>query len=57
MCPWAWEQRAVRWCPMTEIKAHCSPGSSEDAIWMAKFSLILGVFSRLLQSWERGVET
>lgn len=38
---------------MTEIKAHCSPGSSEDAIWMAKFSLILGVFSRLLQSWER----
>lgn len=57
MCPWAWEQRAVRWCPMTEIKAHCSPGSSGDAIWMAKFSLTLGVFSRLLQSWERGVET
>lgn len=57
MCPWAWERRAVRQCPMTEIKAHCNLGSGEGAVLMAKCSLILGVFSRLPQSWERWVES
>lgn len=57
MCPWAWERRAVRQCPVTEIKAHCNLGSGEGAVLMAKCSLILGVFSRLPQSWERWVES